>query len=263
MATPTSRRIKKYGWRPDLPDQRDFLYAAPPATLTALPAKVDLRSDAPALPEVYDQGELGSCTANATAAAVQYARRKQTQQGDFTPSRLFIYYNTRAIEGTVSTDSGAQLRDTMRAVSKLGVCTSETHWPYQIVKFTDKPTQEAFDFALDYQVVSYKRIAQNPSQMKGCLASGFPFVFGFTVYDSFESDAVAQNGIVPLPGGNEGVLGGHAVLAVGYDDAKSTFIVRNSWGPKWGDGGYCYMPYAYLGNSTLATDFWTVRMVEA
>jgi len=242
-----------------LPDYRDFLYAAPVAALKALPTYVDLRND---FPVAYDQGDLGSCTANATAGAVQYIRRKQTEAKDFLPSRLFIYYNTRKIEGTVNEDSGAFLRDAMKVVSKLGVCTSEDHWPYDISKFAQEPPEEAYRFAQDYQVLSYRRIIQNVNQLRGCLASGFPFVFGFSVYTSFEEQGVATTGIVPMPGEKDSQLGGHAVLAVGYDDPRRQFIVRNSWGPNWGDNGYCYMPYAYLLDSSLASDFWTIRMLE-
>jgi len=99
------------------------------------------------------------------------------------------------------------------------------------------------------------------NQMKGCLASGYPFVFGFTVYESFESDQVAKTGVAPMPATNEKVLGGHAVLAAGYDDGSQRFLVRNSWGPDWGMGGYFTLPYAYLTDANLADDFWTVRMV--
>ena len=109
--------------------------------------------------------------------------------------------------------------------------------------------------------MQYQRVTQVLLQMKGCLASGFPFVYGFTVYESFESDAVAKTGVVPMPAPTEKVLGGHAVVAVGYDDSTQRFIVRNSWGPGWGMGGYFTIPYAYLTDSNLADDFWTVRLV--
>jgi len=97
------------------------------------------------------------------------------------------------------------------------------------------------------------------STLKGCLASGYPFVFGFTVYQSFESAQVAKTGIVPMPAPHEAVVGGHAVLAVGYDDASQQFIVRNSWGDGWGIKGYFMMPYGYLTDTSLSDDFWTVQ----
>src|SRR5438128_696006 len=118
--------IKRYGWLPDVPDQRDHVYAAPSGVLHKLPAKIDLR---PKCPPVYNQGQLGSCTANAIAAAVQFDRMKQNLKPAFAPSRLFIYYNERAIEGTVDNDSGAMLRDGIKSIAKQGDC-AETHWPY-------------------------------------------------------------------------------------------------------------------------------------
>jgi C1A family cysteine protease len=128
------RKIKGYGWIPDLPDHRDHLYAAPPPRLTALPPSTDLR---PQCPPVYDQGQLGSCTANAIAGAIEFDQMKQGQT-PFVPSRLFIYYNERDIEGTVGSDSGAQIRDGIKSVAQQGVCP-EPEWPYDITKFTEKP----------------------------------------------------------------------------------------------------------------------------
>ena len=251
--------IKRYGWTPDLPDARDHMYAAPVAMMAALPTKVDLR---PNCPPPYDQGQLGSCTGNAIAGAVQFEREKQHLTPDFVPSRLFIYYGERVIEGTVGTDSGAQIRDGIKVVANQGV-PPETDWPYDIAKFAQKPPPKAFADALHDRAVSYSRLSQSLSQMKGCLASGYPFVFGFTVYDSFESQQVAQTGVVPMPAAGESVLGGHAVMAVGYDDGQQRFIVRNSWGANWGMKGYFTMPYAYLTERNLSSDFWTVRLVQS
>jgi C1A family cysteine protease len=251
--------IKRYGWVPDLPDARDYMYAAPVEMMAKLPSKVDLR---PNCPPVYDQGQLGSCTGNAIAGAVQFDREKQNLKPDFVPSRLFIYYGERVIEGTVNSDAGAQIRDGIKVVAKQGV-PPETDWPYDITKFADKPPPKAFTDALKDLAVSYSRVAQNLGQMKGCLASGFPFVFGFTVYDSFESQQVAQTGVVPMPASGESVLGGHAVVAVGFDDGQQRFIVRNSWGTGWGMHGYFTMPYAYLTDRGLASDFWTIRLIKS
>jgi C1A family cysteine protease len=255
----TPHKVARYGWVPDLPDARDHLYAAPMLQTSILPAMVDLR---PNCPPVYDQGQLGSCTGNAIAAAVQFERKKQGMAPDFAPSRLFIYYNERVIEGTVGTDAGAQIRDGIKAVSTLGVCP-ETDWPYNIAKFTQKPTVRAFKDALHAKAVSYSRVTRTLQQMKGCLASGFPFVLGFTVYESFESADVAKTGVMPMPVATETVLGGHAVMAVGYDDAQQRFFVRNSWGPGWGMQGYFSMPYSYLLDQNLSDDFWTIRLIGA
>jgi C1A family cysteine protease len=253
-------KIKRYGWVADTPDQRDHLYAAPVARMKMLPPRADLRRQCPAV--IYDQGQLGSCTGNAIACAVQFDRLKQKLKPDFIPSRLFIYYNERDMEGTIKSDSGAQIRDGIKSVSKLGDCP-EPEWPYDIKKFAQKPPAKCFRDALKYKAVSYQRVIQTLNQMKGCLASGYPFVFGFSVYDSFESNAVAKTGVVPMPAATEKQLGGHAVLAVGYDDKQQRFLVRNSWGKSWGMGGYFTMPYAYMTDSNLSDDLWTIRLIAS
>lgn len=250
--------IGHYGWTPDLPDHRDLTYAAPAAFLAALPTNVDLRAHCPA---VYDQGQLGSCTANSIGGAFQFEQMKQGVR-NFVPSRLFIYYNERVMENTVNSDSGAQIRDGMKVVAKQGA-PPEADWPYDITRFAEKPPAIAYTDAAKNKVLSYQRVNRTLAQMKGCLASGFPFVFGFTVYDSYESATVAQTGIVNMPQPGEAVAGGHAVLAVGYNDQSQRFIVRNSWGADWGMGGYFTMPYQYLLEPNLSDDFWTIRLVEA
>ena len=250
-------KISRYGWLPDLPDHRDHLYAAPVEMLAMLPARTDL---SPRCPTVYDQGELGSCTANAIAATIEFDRLKQ-KLPDFTPSRLFIYYNERVIERTVDSDSGAQIRDDIKSVNAQGDCP-EPEWPHVIAKFKTKPPTKCYADATKYKVVSYRRLIQMLSQLKGCLASGYPFVFGFTVYESFEDDQVAQTGHASLPRPGERAIGGHAVMAVGYDDANQWFIIRNSWGDQWGMKGYFTLPYAYLTDENLASDFWTIRVVQ-
>jgi C1A family cysteine protease len=252
------RKIAGYGWNRDLPDGRDYMYAAPLQVLAELPEKVDLSGQCPG---VYDQGQLGSCTANAIGAALEFDQMKQAKKTPFTPSRLFIYYNERAIEGTIESDSGAMIRDGVKSVNQLGA-PPETDWPYAIDKFRDKPPKKAFTDAKKNQAVLYQRLTQAESQLKGCLAAGFPFVFGFVVYESFESPAVAKSGDAPMPRANEAQLGGHAVLAVGYDEDTQRFLIRNSWGPGWGKKGYFTLPYPYMLQATLSSDFWTIRSVE-
>jgi len=134
--------------------------------------------------------------------------------------------------------------------------------PTVIAKFRTKPPAKCYTDALKYIVVLYQRATQTLSQLKGCLASGYPFVFGFTVYEGFEGAQVARTGHASLPNSGERVVGGHAVVGVGYDDAKQWFIVRNSWGSRWGMKGYFTLPYAYVTDDNLANDFWTIRVVQ-
>ncbi len=233
------------------------MYSAIKPSFAALPRKIDLRSKCS---PIENQLSLGSCTANALAGALEFLERK-----DGAPlvdlSRLFIYYNERAIEGTVKEDSGAFIRDGIKSLAKQGVCP-EKDWPYKISTFKSKPSAKCYAAAKKHQITSYHRIS-SLDEMKTCLADRFPFVFGFTVYDAFESAAVAKSGVLNLPGPNEKVLGGHAVVAVGYDDTQKRFIIRNSWDTDWGMKGYFTMPYDYLDPSkNLADDFWTIRASE-
>ncbi len=251
----TEQVKKAYGWHPDKPDHRDMMFAAP-AHAAALPVHVDLR---PHCTPVYDQGDLGSCTANAIAAALDFERLKQSKPA-ITPSRLFIYYNERVMEGSVASDAGAEIRDGIKSVAQKGDCP-ESEWPYDVAAFTRKPTDKCYLDAKKARVIGYMRVSQVLGQMKGCLAAGFPFVFGFSVYDGFESDAVSKTGVLNMPAPDEQMQGGHAVMCVGYDDASQRFIVRNSWGSSWGQAGYFTIPYAYLTDPNLADDFWTIRIV--
>jgi C1A family cysteine protease len=258
-------KVSRFGWVKDTPDPRDLLFTASPVLAAKpLPKSADLR---PGCPPVYDQGQVGSCTANSVAGAFEFAQKKQ-MLADFMPSRLFIYYNERAMEHTTGQDAGAQIRDGIKSVVKQGV-PPETDWPYSenISVVTTKPNAAAYTDALQHKVVSYHRISARTSDaflnlMKSCLADGYPFCFGFTVYSAFEGAEVAKTGILKMPDlKKEEVVGGHAVLAVGYDDKTKSVLVRNSWGPKWGQKGYFWMPYAYISSSKLASDFWTIRGV--
>lgn len=246
----------RYGWIPDLPDQRDFLFRSLRVLPAVVPSVVDLR---PGCSAIEDQGRLGSCTANALAGALEYLeRRNGVPFKDL--SRLFIYYNERVIEHSVKFDSGASLRDGMKTLVKQGVCC-EKRWPYVISRFTVRPGAACYKEALSHQVTMYQRILSLP-EMFACLAEGFPFVFGFTVYESFESVEVTKTGVAVMPGPGERALGGHAVLAVGYDEQEKVFFVRNSWGTRWGQEGYFTMPFAYLEDRSLSDDFWTIRRGE-
>jgi C1A family cysteine protease len=166
------------------------------------------------------------------------------------------------VEHSVKSDSGAQIRDGIKSIVKQGDCP-EKEWPYVIAKFTAKPAASCYKDAIKYKAVQYQRVSQILNQMKGCLALGYPFVFGFSVYTDFENDTVAKIGELNMPGPKEKLLGGHAVIAVGYDVKSQRFIVRNSWGDNWGIKGYFTMPYAHLTDSNLADDLWTIRLESA
>jgi len=248
-------KIKTYGWKPDLPDHRDYRFKL---VRLALPKHIDLRKYCP---PVLDQGELGSCTANAIANHHRFVQTKQGAPG-ISPSRLFIYYNERLMEGTVGEDSGAMIRDGFKSIATQGVC-DEAEWPYVISKFTRKPTQKCYMTGVQHQAIEYRRLDNtNLTELKQCLAEGYPFVFGFSVYSDFESERVATTGLVRLPKDGEQLLGGHAVLCVGYSDYTNRFIVQNSWGTNWGKNGYFTIPYSYLTNPNLSDDFWTLRSTK-
>jgi len=254
----TCQNERRYGWRRDNLDSRDFTYCK--IFTGPLPPAVDLRpSDSP----IEDQGKLGSCTAHALSGAIQFLELKDKDPNYETVSRLFIYYNERALEHSTNSDSGASLRDGIKCLMSQGVC-NEILWPYDESKVFTKPPSNAYSDAVNHKLTNYYRISSFHNQndlnsMKNCLASGLPFVFGFSVYSSFETTQVEQTGIVPMPKSHEQLLGGHAVCCVGYDDSKGVFIVRNSWGTGWGMKGYFTLPYQYLASTKLSTDFWVVQ----
>ena len=267
--TPHNHRL---GWTRDLPDHRDYLYSTPADILKTLPHKADLRST---MPPVYDQGDIGSCTSNAIGAAFEFDRIKLNETPAFTPSRLFIYYNERSMERTIPLDAGAEIRDGIKSVATLGVCP-ESEWPYLAVAAdpttnlfpvgsppVTKPSAKCYTDAKEYTAIAYYRVQQTITQLKGCLAQGFPFVFGFTVfsnlYDATGNPVITLN----LPAWRDSMLGGHAVMAVGYDDTTSMFVIRNSWGPAVQDKGYFYMAYQYVTDHNLSSDFWTIRRVSS
>jgi C1A family cysteine protease len=221
---------------------------------------VDLRSN---FCPVDNQGQLGSCVFNATAGAYEFEMMKQHEI--FIPmSRLFMYYNVRVMEGTVDEDSGAEIKDAIHCVGNnndsMGTCI-ESLWPYDVSKFREKPTEECYLNAKHHHIVLAERIEQDLNHLKQSILDGYPIVFGFIVYESFESAEVAKTGYMQIPEKNEKALGGHAVVACGFDDNKNVIICRNSWGEKWGDGGYFYMPYNFIINPDTASDFWSIRLV--
>jgi len=247
---------RSYGWRPDLPDHRDSVRKI---CRISTPDYIDLRpQDSP----IYDQRALGSCTANAICGAMEFDLRKEGH--DVMLSRLFVYYNERAMEGTIEYDAGANIRDGIKSVVDLGA-PAENEWPYSDKNpgpFTAKPLAQVYKDALTYRVDTYERVPRTLAQLKSVLASGYPFIFGFTAYESFESDEVAETGILNMPKRNEEIVGGHAVICLGATEKDKRFIIRNSFGSEWGIKGYFTMPYDYLLNPNLSDDFWAIRTVK-
>lgn len=246
-------KIPKFHWTKDKPDNRDYPYVMSNRGQQDI---VDLR---PFCTPVESQGSLGSCTGQAIAGAIELLNNRNRKPTDV--SRLFIYYYERVMLGTVNYDSGAYIRDGIKVTNKQGA-PLERLWPYNIRQFRNKPSTAAITDGLRRKVSRYERVANH----EGCLDAinnGFPVVIGFLVYQSFMSPDVARTGLMPYPNTRrERLLGGHAVLLVGYDKTKQHYIVRNSWGTSWGDRGYFYMPFRVIQDSRMSSDFWIVQSVQ-
>src|SRR5438045_5833398 len=249
----TPRKIHRYGWKPSLPDLRDHI--ADSSELTVL-EEVDPADE---LRASFGQGQLGSCTANAVAAAVEYDQKLNgSDPGPL--SRLWIYYYERKLEGSpADQDTGAYGRDGFKVCKTIGV-PLEKDWPYDIAKFSQEPSAALADEAREHRISNYRRVPRNLDSIKAVLSNRQTMAFGFTVYESFESAEVAKTGIVPMPARGERTLGGHEVLLVGYvKDQVNYGLVRNSWGEGWGLAGYFLMPWTYILDANLASDFRTIR----
>ena len=242
--------IPKYHWVPDKLDKRDHPYLLTGASQSSV---VDLR---PYCSSIENQGNLGSCTGQAIAGAIELLHKRASRTLDV--SRLFIYYYERSMISTVNYDSGAYIRDGIKVCYTYGAPV-ESLWPYNINKFRTLPPSTAMQDAAKRKVTSYQRVADFNGVIDA-VASGYPVVVGFTVYSSFESNSVARTGVMPYPNtSTERVLGGHAVLIVGYNKNRNVFIVRNSWGSGWGEGGYFYMPFQVIQNTSMSSDFWIIK----
>jgi C1A family cysteine protease len=236
----------------------DWKYRPHPSVVRRLPAVVDLRRHCP---PVYDQRHLNSCSANAIAAALRYDELKEGRPDVPSPSRLFIYFNERVLAGVAGTNSPVSLRDGYRTVSKLGACP-EAMWPYLVRRFRRRPTPSCYRSALRRRAIAYYRIRRAIGQLRACLAEGFPFVLALAVHRSATERRVRRTGILPVPTARDRFLGGHAILAVGYDHPRRLIIFRNSWGAGWGERGYGYLPYRFIQSPALTWDFWTMRRVS-
>lgn len=215
-----------YGWKRDYMSSCDIYHHFDYYSFMTSPI-IDLRSS---FPPVYDQKPING-TANAIASIHEFEMLRVSHsfaemKKNESSTRPFVYYSENK--------PGVAIRDGIEAISKMGIHDIE---------------------------MRHERIAQDIDYLRQCLCEGMPFVFGFSVYDSFESDSITKTGIMTMPKDTEKLLGGHAVVAVGFNDLKEHFIVRNSWGDKWGDGGYFYMPYNFITNPDMCADFWTITRV--
>lgn len=245
--------IPKFHWTRDKVDKRDYKYVPLGNTQSDI---VDLRKHCT---PIENQLNLGSCTGQAIAGAIELLNNRNGKHQDI--SRLFIYYYERVLIGTVNYDSGAYIRDGIKVTNKQGA-PLEKLWPYIIQRFAARPSLSAITDALKRRVTLYERVTDH----NGCLDAinnGYPVTIGFDVYSSFLSSTVTRTGMMPYPDTTrESLLGGHAVLLVGYNKKTKRYIARNSWGIGWGDKGYFYMPFQVIQNRTMSSDFWVIKSVN-
>lgn len=246
---------RKWGWRRDLPDHRDLMFTVP-VPPAALPTIADLR---PQCPAPFDQGQTNSCTGNAAAAAVIVDKIRQGI-APASPSRLFLYYNGRATEHAAGVDGGATIRDVVKGAARWGY-PAEGSWPFEEVLVTQRPAPAAYAEARPHAVKQYLSVPQNEYSIRQALAQGCPVVFGVSVYESFERRDVVKSGDIPMPKRSERLLGGHAILLVGYDDGQRLYRFLNSWGTVFGQSGFGTLSYEYVHNPRLAGDFWVIKAV--
>jgi len=272
------KRNRKYGWVPDIPDPRDRVYSAPPKVL--LPESVSLRSLCSA---VEDQGSLSSCVGNACAGMLEVLENKNgttftkeftkwekflrscgiissEDAGTFTlgfmdVSRLFIYYNARVRDGLDGSDNGCSIRSALKELNAKGYCW-EKDWPYDWSKVNVRPDSLCFVKAKEKKIIDYRSMYSN-TEMMTCLAEGYPFVIGLSIFEGFEGKKARQTGEIDMPTLKEGARGGHAVLCIGYEKKTERYLMKNSWGEGWGDDGYFTIPFDYVANYGM--DAWTIR----
>lgn len=245
-------------WKKGPEDPRDFKSLRHLTSPLDLPATFELDRQIP----IYDQEDLGSCTANSGCACYRFESAQVVGDFRFDPSRLFLYYNTRVLEGTPNEDSGAYIRDVFKALNKWGLA-GESFFPYVTSQFARKPTEAAYTDGLNNLVVTYASVQQTESVIKQTLMSGAAISFGFTVYSSFMSGNWDRTtGMMPIPKRNEYVEGGHAVTIIGWDDSKKAFLIQNSWGTSWGLSGKFWMPYSFLLDPNMCDDFWCIESIK-
>lgn len=246
------------GWTPDYPDYRHqkYITIANPNLLAQPNPSADLTRY---FPEVVNQENLNCCTACACTGAYEYElglAKGQVVSAHF--SFIFVYYNQRVLQDSLYYNSGATIGDGLYTLNHCGACL-EDDWTTYFREFDKKPYKSCYEEALHNRIPAYYQLDQDIKQMKACLSEGHPFIFGFSAYDSAQD---APNGNIPVPGENDVFTFGHALVAVGYDDEKQVFNIRNSWGNNWGVNGYGTIPYDYLTKEGLSRDFWTIRLVS-
>lgn len=258
--------VKGMGYIPDLRDERDVAFSAPELQAVGLPAVYSMLDQ---MPPVYNQGAIGSCTAQALAGALQYTEKELVNwEKRPVPARLFLYYNARQLHNTVKSDSGASIRNSVKAAARWGYCAEKQTLGtlYAVRNYADMPTPAAYRAAAKHRLadIHYARVGNVktgralPDEVKAAIAANNPVDFGFTVYENWQRET-GKTGITPMPKKGEDVSGGHAVLAVGYDDARQSLLCRNSYGVRWGNEGYFWMSYDFMYE--YARDFWVIKLV--
>lgn len=248
--------MRKFGLiGPDKRDRRDFILTYSPKL--KLPRKADLRSMCPG---VFDQGNLGSCVANACIGAMLFNDKNDGDDKYTVLSRLMLYYLCRQVDGSnVNDDTGTYARTAVKCLAKFGTC-SDSILPYIEPRFAERPSHPCFDDAYRRRIFAYHRII-SLFDMKACLAAGKPFVLGIPIFESFESDKATRFGDIPMPKRNESLRGYHAIYCCGYDDQRGQVTCANSWGVNWGDQGFFVLLYEYLEKYVVPEgkgDCWTI-----
>lgn len=221
--------------------------------------QIDMR---PQMPKMWDQKNLGSCTAHAAGAGYCYEMLKCDKIDTWDPSRLYIYYNARRYAKNTMADSGATIRDVVKGLVGYGAC-KEDAWKYDAHLYNEKPSKACYAFGRNCVVNKYYSL--NASEIQHALASGYPVVFGMLLRQSFEDESgkgVAKTGVMHNADGFDPVIGGHALLIVGYDLPKRMYLIRNSWGDGWGIDGYFWAPFEYIEDPNQASDFWVIQGIK-
>lgn len=247
---------RKWGWKPSLPDHRDWQHKFSTKHLSEddFPEIIDLSKY---LPPVLDQGRIGDCTAHAITECFRSERIKSGLE-DFDMARLQLYWDERSIEGTTDSDSGAMIRDGVKSLADKGVA-HEALWPCTDDDLYKQPSVNVYVDAQNYKISKFASVDVNPASIMEALNAGHPVMIGISVFDSLESKEVAESGVVPMPGENDKVLGGHAVLLFSSDRNKRMFKIRNSWGENWGDHGNFWAPFDYIGSEKFGSDYWIIN----